>query len=88
MQDFRLERSAAGDKLTVGQNGPDLLRYPLYNKGTGFTPEERDRFELHGLLPSQSNTIEVQAQRVFKSIMFNEEPVSRHIELAALQDRL
>ena len=87
MEKFDLRRSASGDKLKVPFHGPSLLRFPLYNKGTGFTNEERQRFNLVGLLPSQLNDIETQANRVYKSICFNEDPVGRHIGLAALQDR-
>jgi len=84
---FELTKTAHGHQLKVPKRGTSLLRYPLYNKGTGFSPEERKRFGLEGLLPSQHNDIETQAQRVFNTIMFNEDPVGRHIGLAALQDR-
>ena len=87
MEKFDLTRTADGYQLKVGMRGTSLLRYPLFNKGTGFTEAERKRFNLEGLLPSQHNDIETQAHRVFKSIMFNEDPVGRHIGLAALQDR-
>ena len=87
MEKFDLKRTAKGDQLQVPFRGPSLLRFPLYNKGTGFTEEERERFRLTGLLPSQHNDIETQARRVYKSICFNEDPVGRHIGLAALQDR-
>ncbi len=87
MEKFDLSRSTSGDQLKVPFHGPSLLRFPLYNKGTGFTTEERERFNLVGLLPSQHNDIETQANRVYKSICFNEDPVGRHIGLAALQDR-
>ena len=87
MEKFDLKRTASGDQLRVPFSGPSLLRFPLYNKGTGFTIEERERFDLVGLLPSQHNDIETQANRVYKSICFNEDPVGRHIGLAALQDR-
>lgn len=87
MDKFDLIKTKNGDQLRVPGYSSKLLRYPLYNKGTGFTAEERQRFGLEGLLPSQHNDIETQARRVFKSIMFNEDPVGRHIGLAALQDR-
>ena len=87
MEKFDLKRRPGRDRLTVPFRGPSLLRFPLYNKGTGFTTIERDRFDLVGLLPSQHNDIETQAERVYKSICFNEDPVGRHIGLAALQDR-
>ena len=87
MDKFELIKTADGHQLKVPIRGTSLLRYPLYNKGTGFSQEERKRFGLEGLLPSQHNDIETQAQRVFNTIMFNEDPVGRHIGLAALQDR-
>ena len=87
MERFDLKRTPRGDRLSVPFRGPSLLRFPLYNKGTGFTEEERERFGLTGLLPSQHNDIETQAHRVYKSICFNEDPLGRHIGLAALQDR-
>lgn len=87
MEKFDLRRTKDGYQLNVPMSGTSLLRYPLYNKGTGFTDAERKRFKLEGLLPSQSNDIDTQARRVFKTIMFNEDPVGRHIGLAALQDR-
>ena len=57
MEEFNLERTPDGDKLTVDRSGPDLLRYPLYNKGTGFTAEERERLGIEGALPSRHNDI-------------------------------
>ncbi len=87
MEKFDLKRRSDRDQLTVPFRGPSLLRFPLYNKGTGFTTIERERFDLVGLLPSQHNDIETQAERVYKSICFNKDPVGRHIGLADLQDR-
>ncbi len=87
MKTFKLERSESGERIVTNMSGPDLLRYPLTNKGTGFTREERQRLGLEGSLPSQCNSIETQAERIYKSIMFNEDPVGRNIGLAALQDR-
>ncbi len=87
MEKFKLEKTPDGDRLTVNKSGPDLLRYPLYNKGTAFTLEERKQFGIEGLLPSQYNDIETQADRIFKSIFFNHDDVGRNIGLAMLQDR-
>jgi malic enzyme len=87
MDKFDLTRTEDGYRLRVPKKHTSVLRYPLYNKGTGFTAEERRRFQIEGLLPAEINSIEIQAERVFKSIMFNPDPVGRHIDLAALQDR-
>lgn len=87
MEKFDLTKTEDGYLLKVPSKHTSVLRFPLYNKGQGFTPEERRRFRLEGLLPAEVNDIGVQASRVYKSIMHNPDPVGRHIELAALQDR-
>jgi len=76
-----------GDRLYVDKNGPDLLRFPLYNKGTAFTLRERREFGIEGLLPAQYNDIDTQAERIFNSIFYNRDDVGRNIGLAMLQDR-
>jgi len=84
---FRLTRTPAVDTLRISRKGTALLRRPLYNKGTGFTAEERRRLDLEGLLPAQHNDIETQADRIYRSICFNPDPVGRHIDLSLLQNR-
>ncbi|MCH8945262.1 MAG: SPASM domain-containing protein [Proteobacteria bacterium] len=71
----------------MAKPGPDLLRYPLYNKGTGFTHAERRKLGIEGLLPAEYNDIDTQAERIFKSIFYNRDDVGRNIGLAMLQDR-
>lgn len=87
MEEFKLESGPDGDRLTVDKSGPELLRYPLYNKGTAFSPEERRRLGIEGLLPSEHNNIEQQAERIYKSIFFNHDDVGKNIGLGMLQDR-
>ncbi|MCH9694839.1 MAG: NAD-dependent malic enzyme [Gammaproteobacteria bacterium] len=87
MEDFNLEQRVDEDILRSDKSGPELLRYPLYNKGTAFTLEERRRLGIEGLLPAEYNTIDQQARRIYKSIFFNRDDVGRNIGLAMLQDR-
>ena len=87
MKDFELTRTEQGDTLKVSIKGGELLRFPLLNKGSGFRQDERRRLDLEGLIPSRNNDIETQAERTYRTIMFNPDPVGRHIGLAALQDR-
>jgi len=87
VEDFKLIRRTDGDSVIVNRTGPELLRYPLLNKGTGFSAEERRQFGIEALLPSQHEDIDRQAARIFKTIFFNKDPVGRHIGLAALQDQ-
>lgn len=87
MEDFKFERTDSGDRVHVNKCGSDLLRFPMYNKGTAFTLEERKELGIEGILPAQYNDIETQADRIFKSIFFNHDDVGRNIGLAMLQDR-
>ena len=87
MEKFELRTTPDGDELRVNKSGPDLLRYPLYNKGTAFTLEERRELGIEALLPAQHNDIDTQAERIFRSIFFNRDNVGRNIGLAMLQDR-
>ena len=87
MQEFNFKSGANGGVLTVDRCGPDLLRYPLHNKGTAFTAEERQRLGLEGLLPAEHNGIEQQADRIYRSIFERNDDVGKHIALAMLQDR-
>jgi malate dehydrogenase (oxaloacetate-decarboxylating) len=87
VEDFELIKTNSGDKLRVRKSGPDLLRYPMYNKGTAFTHEERRALGIESLLPAEFNDIDRQAKRIFKSIFYNHDDVGRNIGLAMLQDR-
>jgi malate dehydrogenase (oxaloacetate-decarboxylating) len=87
VEDFDLIKTNSGDKLRVRKSGPDLLRYPMYNKGTAFTHEERRALGIESLLPAEFNDIDRQAKRIFKSIFYNRDDVGRNIGLAMLQDR-
>ncbi|MBC8874068.1 MAG: NAD-dependent malic enzyme [Planctomycetes bacterium] len=71
----------------VHLRGPDLLREPLLNKDAGFTPGERDRLELRGLLPPHALTIDQQVQVALEHIRAKSTDLEKFIGLVALQDR-
>ena len=87
MEKFELIKTPQGDRVWVDLSGSELLRSPLYNKGIGFTPEERRQFGIEGMLPAQHNDIETQAERSYLSICFNKDPVGRNIDLGLLLNR-
>ena len=79
---------ATGERyLPVEARGRQLLAEPLLNKGTAFTPEEREAFDLGGLLPPQTSTIEQQLERVRSQWDAKPTPVDKHIFLAGLLNR-
>ena len=67
--------------------GSGLLTNSLLNKGTCFSPEEREEFHLLGLLPQSANSMDVQARRVYQGIQRKHDALEKYISLAALQDR-
>jgi malate dehydrogenase (oxaloacetate-decarboxylating) len=87
VEKFDLVRTPAGDQLRTSKTGREMLRLPLYDKGTGFTFEERRELGIEGMLPAQHNDIETQAERQYLSICFNPDPVGRHIDLSQLLNR-
>ncbi len=71
----------------VRSRGADLLRHPMLNKGTAFTPEEREQFGLTGLLPHAVSTLAEQAERAYRNVARKPTALERYIGMAALQDR-
>lgn len=74
-------------QLEVPLRGHELLRHPMLNKGTAFTPEEREQFHLLGLLPSDVNPLERQVQRASAAIRRLEDPLEKYAYLVTLQNR-
>jgi malate dehydrogenase (oxaloacetate-decarboxylating) len=56
------------------------------NKGTAFTYDERTRFDLHGLLPLQVETLDDQVTRAYQAYVRKQDHLERHIYLRQLQD--
>jgi malic enzyme len=67
--------------------GHAVMREPLLNKGSAFTPEERRLLGLNGLLPPACNSQNQQAVRFYERLSTISDPLARYRELAGLQDR-
>src|SRR3954453_23725358 len=72
--------------VETARSGYDLLNSPLLNKGTAFTDEERDAFDLHGLLPPMVSTLEEQAARRLQAMRQLPNDFERYVFLRGLQD--
>ena len=71
----------------VSKRGVDILHDPRLNKGTAFTPEERDQLGLRGLLPPKYILIEEQLELVSENYSHKETDLERYIYLIGLLDR-
>lgn len=67
-------------------SGHDLLRIAKFNKGCAFSYEEREAFQLTGLLPHQIETLEQQAARMYEQFQENHTNLGKNIYLNALHD--
>jgi malate dehydrogenase (oxaloacetate-decarboxylating) len=75
------------EPVHVTKRGRDIIRDPLLNKGTAFRADERERFRLHGLLPSRQISMDLQIRRNLAHIDRASSPLDTYQRLSALQDR-
>jgi malate dehydrogenase (oxaloacetate-decarboxylating) len=67
-------------------SGYELLNDPLLNKGTGFSDDERDAFDLHGLLPPRVTPLDIQVRRRLAAFRGQTTDLHKYVFLRGLQD--
>ncbi|HUI11966.1 MAG TPA: NAD-dependent malic enzyme [Xanthobacteraceae bacterium] len=67
-------------------SGYELLNDPLLNKGTAFSEDERDAFDLHGLLPPHVAELDYQVKRRLDAFRGLGSDLQRYVFLRGLQD--
>ena len=72
--------------IELRYTGPALLNIPLLNKGCAFSHQEREQFNLLGLLPQRHETLQQQVDRAYAQYSSFDEPINKHIFLRATQD--
>lgn len=75
------------DVIETALRGMPLLRFPLVNKGTAFTRQEREELGLLGLLPATVSNLQAQLARVYSNYKTASTDLDRYIYLRSLQDR-
>src|ERR1700753_2795064 len=71
--------------LDCALTGVALLRNPYFNKGSAFTEEEREAFSLHGLLPSNVQTLDEQIQRAYHQYSTRENDLAKNSFMSSLR---
>ncbi len=78
---------AAGLPARISIHGTNLLSNRLLTKDFAFPADERDAFNLNGLLPDRVMTIDEQVELELTRLRRKDDPLEQYIGLAALQDR-
>ncbi len=88
MQKFNILDDKTPDQTVIETtlSGNDLLGTPKLNKGCAFTLEERKTFDLTGLLPTQVETLEQQAARMYVQFGEHQTNLGKNIYLNVLHD--
>jgi malate dehydrogenase (oxaloacetate-decarboxylating) len=82
----QLQETANQQVLQVSLSGFNLINSPRLNKGTAFTEDERDVFDLHGLLPPHVGTLDEQIARRMHALDRQPTSFSKYAFLRDLQD--
>jgi malate dehydrogenase (oxaloacetate-decarboxylating) len=70
----------------VSLSGFNLINSPRLNKGTAFSDEERDAFDLHGLLPPHVGSLDEQVERRLQALRDQPDAFHKYSFLRDLQD--
>jgi malate dehydrogenase (oxaloacetate-decarboxylating) len=84
---YELTSAAEGMVARVRLRGSLVLSSPLLNRGTAFTPAEREALGLTGLLPDGVSTIEGQLCRVYAQYLRQPDDLAKNLYLGNLRDR-
>ena len=87
MQDVTNTYQTNEEVVETTLSGQRLLENALLNKGSAFPEEEREAFNLLGLLPAYVAQMEDQVARTYENYQRKDSDLERYIYLASLHDR-
>lgn len=73
--------------LECALEGKALLNNPQFNKGSGFPSDERDKFNLRGLLPSKICSLDTQVERAYTQYCDIDSPLMKNAFLLSMHDQ-
>jgi malate dehydrogenase (oxaloacetate-decarboxylating) len=85
--DFEFAVDDSGESyIKVKLTGYALITNPILNKGTAFSVEERDEFNLRGIIPPHQNDLSIQRSRSYETFKNKSSDLEKYIYLRDLQD--
>jgi malate dehydrogenase (oxaloacetate-decarboxylating) len=84
---YELAWTAEGIVARTWLRGRAVLASPMLNRGTAFTPAERQALGLTGLLPEAVSTVAGQLARVYGQYRRQPDDLAKNLYLANLRDR-
>ena len=84
---YELGRPEEGYPVRIRARGNQVLTTPMLNRGTAFTPEEREALGLTGLLPGGVSTLDGQLRRVYAQYLRQPDDLAKNVYLSHLRDR-
>ncbi len=88
MLHFKINKDENGeDVYVIDISGVEILHNSILNKGSAFSYEERELFEIEGFLPPAISTLERQVARRYEGFSSKPSDIEKYISLRALQDR-
>jgi malate dehydrogenase (oxaloacetate-decarboxylating) len=84
---YELGSAADGYPVRIRARGRSVLTHPMLNRGTAFTPEQRQALGLQGLLPSGVSMLEGQLRRVYAQYRRQPTDLAKNVMLGNMRDR-
>lgn len=84
--DYRCVKKDQQTFMEVSLSDYSLISYPLLNKGLAFSQQERLDFNLLGLIPPHTSTIEEQRARVYEEFRRQNNDLDKYLFLRSRQD--
>lgn len=78
---------ATSGPLECALRGTSLLHHPYFNKGSAFPSEERQQFELTGLLPPSIQTLEQQVERAYEQYSTRHDDLAKNTFLSSMKEQ-
>ena len=73
--------------LECALRGTTLLNHAFFNKGSAFTKDEREHFQLSGLLPQAIQSLEQQTDRAYRQYCSRTTDLAKNTFLTSLKEQ-